>query len=106
MNHGLTNETVTEIDRVLQRYPAVEAAILYGSRAKGTHRTGSDIDLALVGRDLDRQLLSCIATEFDEGSLPYRFDLSLLSEIRQGPLLEQIERLGVQLYKRRAAIAK
>lgn len=106
MNHGLTNKTLSEIRRVLERHPAVEQAILYGSRAKGTHRRGSDIDLALIGTDLNRQALSRIADEFEDGSLPYRFDLSILAEIRHAALLQHIERVGQRIYLREATTAK
>ena len=37
--HGLTGETITRVTDVLERYPAVEKAVLFGSRAKGTHNT-------------------------------------------------------------------
>ena len=37
-----------EINRVLAAHPGVEQALLYGSRAKGNYRPGSDIDLCLV----------------------------------------------------------
>ena len=49
MNHGLPSQTVEKIHTVFSRFPAIEKAVLYGSRAKGTHKTGSDIDLTLYG---------------------------------------------------------
>ncbi len=67
MNHGLTNETLAEIHRVLAQQPEVEKAILYGSRAKGTQRTGSDVDLALIGPGLDDRILGRIADDFEDG---------------------------------------
>ncbi len=49
MNHGLSPKTLDEIKTALAHFPEVEKAVLYGSRAKGKHRRGSDIDLALLG---------------------------------------------------------
>lgn len=98
MNHGLTDETVAEIRRVLSRFP-VERAVLYGSRAKGTYRVGSDIDIVLAGPDLDRPMLGQIADELEDGWLPYRFDLSLHSDIRHAALLDHIQRVGAPLYE-------
>ena len=46
--HGLSDKTVAQIGNVLARFPEVEEAVLFGSRAKGTHKLGSDIDLALA----------------------------------------------------------
>ena len=53
MSYGLSDETVARIQAVLARFEAVEEAILYGSRAMGTQREGSDIDLTLKGDRLD-----------------------------------------------------
>ena len=47
--YGLPEETIAMIAAVFTRHPEVERVILYGSRAKGNYRSGSDIDLALQG---------------------------------------------------------
>jgi len=49
MKYGLTSSVIERICNVLARYPQVEKAILYGSRAKGNYKPGSDIDLTLLG---------------------------------------------------------
>lgn len=100
MNHGLEEGTLTEIHRVLAQYPAVERAVLYGSRAKGGHRPGSDVDLALAGRELDRSTVSRVADDFEDGPLPYRFDLSILEETQSAALLDHISRVGLVFYQR------
>lgn len=46
---GLTPKQTAAIRAVLSRFPQVQGAILYGSRAMGRHRPGSDIDLTLLG---------------------------------------------------------
>ena len=56
---GLPAQAITAIQQVLAACPAVEQALLYGSRAKGNYKRGSDIDLTLKGdaltyRDLPR----------------------------------------------------
>ena len=103
MNYGLTDETLAEIHRVLSQQPEVERAILYGSRAKGTQRAGSDIDLALVGADLDDRIVGRIADDFEDGWLPYRFDLCLLNRIHHTALLDHIRRVGIVLYEKQHA---
>lgn len=57
MTIGLSDATVQAIRDVLRKYPQVHQGILYGSRAKGTYKTGSDIDLTLVGKDLTLKVL-------------------------------------------------
>jgi nucleotidyltransferase substrate binding protein (TIGR01987 family) len=50
---GLSPTVIDRIRTVLGACPAVERALLYGSRAKGNYHRGSDIDLALEGQQLD-----------------------------------------------------
>jgi predicted nucleotidyltransferase len=46
---GLTETTIQKINGIFTRYPQVEKTVLYGSRAKGNFKNGSDIDLTLFG---------------------------------------------------------
>ena len=100
MTFGLSDGTIETVRAILEDYPAVKAAILYGSRAKGTERSGSDIDLALVGADLTHRMLLRIADRLDDSMVPYGFDLCLLKDIGDPALRNHIERRGVFLYQR------
>lgn len=96
---GLKESAISELHGVLARHPEVQRAILYGSRAKGTHSTGSDIDLTLAGDErLDLDVLLRIMGEMDDLLLPYTLDLSLLSSITDPDLLDHIHRVGVVFY--------
>ncbi|MEY4568855.1 MAG: hypothetical protein RLZZ398_294 [Verrucomicrobiota bacterium] len=101
MPFGLPNDTVEQIRAVFARYPEVRQAILYGSRAMGTQRDGSDIDLTLTGKDLTLKILSRIETELDDLLLPYEFDLSIRRQIKNDSLLNHIERVGILFYERK-----
>jgi len=98
--HGLPDATLAFIRGILDGCPRVEKAILYGSRAKGDHKPGSDIDLALVGRGLDFDDLSRIAGAFDESSIPYQVDVLLWDSVTDPSLRDHIERVGVVLFAR------
>ncbi|MEO7412546.1 MAG: nucleotidyltransferase domain-containing protein [Opitutaceae bacterium] len=100
MNHGLSATTVDRIQGVLKRYPAVEKALLYGSRAKGNYRPGSDIDLTLCGTGLNFSQLTRINNELDDLLLPYQIDLSLMSFLTHPALLDHIQRVNLVLYER------
>ncbi|HEY8900757.1 MAG TPA: nucleotidyltransferase domain-containing protein [Chthoniobacterales bacterium] len=100
MNHGLTELTVQRINEVLSRFPEVESAVLFGSRAKGVHRRGSDVDLALRGNDLDWRLPGRIDDALDEMLLPYRFSLILWNDRTDPEVDAHIRRVGVPLYRR------
>jgi predicted nucleotidyltransferase len=97
-NSGVPERAINAIAGTLRRHPRVRQAILYGSRAMGTHRPGSDIDLTLKG-DLDHAELLLIETELDDLMLPYKIDLSLFYEIDNRALIEHIERVGLALYR-------
>lgn len=75
------------------RFPGVEQAVLYGSRAKGNYRPGSDIDLTLKG-DLSYRDLLNIKLALDDLLLPWKIDLSLYSQIDNLALVEHIGRIG------------
>lgn len=97
---GLEEKTLKAIRRVFSSHFSVHKAILYGSRAKGNYRPGSDIDLTLSGDGLLPDVLYKLDRELDDLLLPYTFDLSLLSEIDNQNLLEHIKRVGLVLYEK------
>ncbi len=97
---GLPETTMIVIRHVLADFPAVEKAILYGSRAKGNYRHGSDIDLTLMGGQLNLNILGAIAARLDESPIPYQVDLSIFDQLDHAGLREHIERVGVIFYQR------
>lgn len=98
---GLTEADITKICGVLAGHPEIEQAILYGSRAKGNHTNGSDIDLTLRGgADLTQDVLYSVIQEFDDLLLPYTIDLSLFSTLHDQDIIGHIQRVGVLLYER------
>ena len=97
---GLKPETVEKINAVFALHPQVEQVLLYGSRAKGNYRPGSDIDLAIRGEAVTTSQLLKIQDELDELLLPYKIDLSLLHTIENPDLLGHIRRMGKTFYSR------
>jgi predicted nucleotidyltransferase len=100
-DHGLADGTVAQIHDALSRFPEVEKAILYGSRAKGNYKPGSDVDLALIGDRMTQRILGQIQDELEDGQLPYRFDLSIFSQVTHPDLIEHIRRVGVLFYEKK-----
>lgn len=97
---GLSNIDFQSIKHIFASHPDIERAILYGSRAKGTFRTGSDIDITLSGSALTLRDLNQIEAALDDLMLPYSFDVSLLASLDNQELLEHIERVGLLLYRK------
>ncbi len=98
--HGLSDRTIAQIGEVLVRFPEVDKAILFGSRAKRTHRPGSDIDLALVGATADWRTIGRISDALDDLLLPYNFSLINYDESTDTDVAAHIARVGVPLYAR------
>jgi predicted nucleotidyltransferase len=95
MLHGLQNTTIDAINSVFREYQDIDEVILYGSRAKGNYKTGSDIDLVLKGAKLSLTDLLKIENELDDLMLPYKIDVSLYHQINNLELTEHIQRVGM-----------
>jgi predicted nucleotidyltransferase len=100
--HGLTDKTLAQIAGVLARFAAVETAILFGSRAKGTHKPGSDIDLALTGDQLDWRTIGRIDSSLDDLALPYTFSLIMFNNQTDPEVAAHIRRVGILLFEKHA----
>ncbi|MCE2678775.1 MAG: nucleotidyltransferase domain-containing protein [Burkholderiaceae bacterium] len=97
---GLSDKTRETVRAILATCPELEKAMVYGSRAMGNYRAGSDIDIALIGEKLSNDMLSKLARLFDESNLPYMVDLSIMENISNPNLRDHIERVGQVLYQR------
>lgn len=96
----LTDTLYDELSTVFRADPRVQRVILFGSRAMGTHREESDIDLAVVGKDLTLNDALNIQNDLDDLGYPYTFDVLILSRIQNETLLEHISRVGIDIYPR------
>ena len=95
---GLKPSTIEKIRAVFSGHPEVGQVILYGSRAKGDYRPGSDIDLTILGEGVTLTQLLKIENELDELLLPYKIDLCLLHKIENPELVAHIRRVGEVFY--------
>jgi predicted nucleotidyltransferase len=96
---ALSLATEGTIRETIAAHPAVERAVLFGSRAKGTHRKNSDIDIALWG-DLTSLQAEALRIDLDELPTPYRFDIIAYRDIRNPALKSHIDRVGRVLFSR------
>jgi len=89
--YGLTDSELKTIKETLQNLN-IKKAILFGSRAKGDFKRGSDVDLAV---DTNEKKANYLLNE--ETNLPYFFDVINLSKIKNENLLSHIKRVGKRL---------
>ncbi len=98
---GLSAETIKKLLAVFKRSDKLSKVLLYGSRALGNYKTGSDIDLTLIGEQLELRDVLKIEADLDDLMTPYSFDLSIYHQINSQNLTDHIQRVGVILYERK-----
>lgn len=96
---GLPPRTLDEMRAIFAQHHQVKKVLIYGSRAMGNYREGSDIDLTLYGDALTHGDLVNIADELDESSIPYLVDLSIFNELNHAELRKHIQRVGQVFYQ-------
>lgn len=95
---GLTKKDIDSIKAVFLKYARIEKVLIYGSRAKGNYKPASDIDLTLVGENIDLSLQQEIEFDLDDLMLPYKFDVSIYHKITNPEFLDHINRVGKEFY--------
>jgi len=101
LRYGLKEATIKRMCDVFAYFPQIEKAIIYGSRAKGNYKNGSDIDLTLQGnKDLTFDVLLKVMNDLDELLLPYTIDLSIFNDITDGEVIEHIQHAGMVFYEK------
>ena len=86
------------IDVFARAVPAKKFQVyLFGSRARGDEEEGSDADIAISGKEIDRSDLSLIREQWEYSTIPMMLDLVDLKDINSA-LTEQIEREKVLLW--------
>ena len=99
MKFGLSDTVINELQGVFRRHPNIQEVLIFGSRAKGNYREGSDIDLAAVGKNLDYNQLLSILIEIDDLELLYRVELLDYQKHANTPIGEHIDRVGQVFYQ-------
>jgi len=99
MEYGLSEKTFDTLNSIFRKYPGIREVVIYGSRAKGNYRNGSDIDLTLkTGSGFSRTDLLNISGDFDDSDMPYFVDVSIYDKLTNPELKAHIDRVGKVLY--------
>jgi uncharacterized protein len=98
---GLKERDLEDIISILQQQPQVESAVIFGSRAKGNYKNGSDVDIALRGDLVNLQVISQISYLLNEETfMPYKFDIVNYNSIQNNDLVKHIDSIGIPFYKK------
>lgn len=97
---GLSQSDIEYIINVIKCFSQVDSAIVYGSRAMGNYKLGSDVDLALKGDAVSEAIAWEISVQLNERSpLPYKFDVLAYSCLINQALKQHIDQCGKSLYE-------
>ena len=84
---------------ILYKYPEVLLVHIFGSRANGTSKPGSDIDLAIMNKGINSKTLLKLKSDFEESSLPYKVDLVDFHTLTNQDFIEHIKQAGTIFYQ-------
>ncbi len=66
MSFGLRELDLEYIVSVIRGFDEIEKASIFGSRAKGNYKPGSDIDIAVYGENINLDILSKLNSILEE----------------------------------------
>jgi predicted nucleotidyltransferase len=96
----IEEEDLELIVEQFKKFPEISEGILFGSRAMGNAKKGSDVDLALKGEGVDEVLITLLGILENEIPLPYHFDLINYHQIKNQELKDHIDCHGKVIWKR------
>jgi len=95
---GLSPSDLETIQSTFQKFPEIDQAILFGSRAMDKSETGSDIDIAIKGKNTEKVLASIKTILNEETNIPFFFDILHYNSITNQALKNHIKRVGKIIY--------
>jgi len=97
---GLDADDTATIVSILSTHPEIESAVVYGSRAKGNFKSGSDIDLVLTGTHLTDQIVLDVCAELRDSNVPLMVDIFAENELNDENLKREIDTTKQVFYVR------
>jgi predicted nucleotidyltransferase len=101
--YGLLDRDFKSIRKAIEQFPEIEEVRLFGSRALGNHKKGSDVDLAIMGEKVSYSTIVRLNDYLNEVyPLPYMFDIVHYDTISNDHLKKHIDQFGKELYPNRS----
>lgn len=96
---GLKSSVLQDLCTIFESFAAIDEVLIFGSRAKGNQKNGSDVDLAIKG-DVDLNTLTKIELMIDNLLLPFTFDICIFNRLKHIDLIDHINRVDKVIYKK------
>jgi len=97
---GLKQRDLDFLQDTFRQFPEIEQVVIFGSRAKGNSKSGSDIDLALKGAEVMDETVLRLRALLEELPLPYFFDILDYAAVENRDIRNHIDRVGEILYQK------
>ncbi len=97
---GLRDSDIEYITKQVEMISNIEKVSIFGSRAKGTYRENSDIDIVVYGNNIDKPLIFRLYEILEEDA-PYPFFVDIVDYTSADEVLKsEIDKYSVVLYVR------
>jgi len=100
LEFGIDKSDLNRIISEIKENTKITKIILFGSRAKGNYKSGSDIDLAIFSQNLSFDELLEIKVNLEELLLPYLIDLIDYNTISNEDLKHHIQSIGKIIFQK------
>lgn len=102
---GLLERDIDLITRAIKHFDEIDSAKVYGSRASGNYQKGSDVDIAIIGKETTRNTVVELSDLLNEQyPLPYFFDIVHYDLVTNDKLARHIDDKGVKFYEKEAML--
>ncbi|MBK1702545.1 nucleotidyltransferase domain-containing protein [Thiococcus pfennigii] len=98
LRFGLSRRIREDLSGVFAGYPEIERVLIFGSRADGTFKDESDIDLAIVAPTMSSQRFSQLWGAIDALSILFKIDLLHWDRLTDEPLKVKILTRGHRFF--------
>ena len=96
MKFGLTEADISYIKQVIAGFKEIESALIFGSRAMGNFKPGSDIDICIKGKGVTYTTVASLKANLEEmGPMPYQVDVVAYDLIETSEIKKHIDQYGV-----------
>ena len=100
-NTGLLNSDINSLRRAFRKFPEIEKVVLFGSRAMGNFKKGSDIDIAISGCRITPRTATKLSAKLNEDMpLPYFIEVINYQSLTNAELKQHIDQFGKEIYNR------
>lgn len=94
---GISEKSYQLLQDTFSKFPEVEEVIIFGSRAKGNYKKGSDIDLAIKGAKCTASLAWRLQSYINEHlPIPYNVDVINYNSLDHRELKRHIDGVGIR----------